>query len=63
LSEHKTLSISWSHYRIAFWLYQRYSKILNTILIRLVLICNSVIFFRPVIQKNAKNGYHSIKNT
>ncbi len=36
---------------------------LNTILIRLVLICNSVIFFRPVIQKNAKNGYHSIKNT
>ncbi len=48
---------------IAFWLYQRYSKILNTILIRLVLICNSVIFFRPVIQKNAKNGYHSIKNT
>ncbi|EEY9445067.1 hypothetical protein E2K61_22815 [Escherichia coli] len=45
------------------WLYQRYSKILNTILIRLVLICNSVIFCRPVIQKNAKNGYHSIKNT
>ncbi|MDU7960041.1 MAG: hypothetical protein E7J40_17780, partial [Escherichia coli] len=35
----------------------------STILIRLVLICNSVIFFRPVIQKNAKNGYHSIKNT
>ncbi|NAL75203.1 hypothetical protein D2U61_19725 [Escherichia coli] len=48
---------------IVFWLYQRYSKILNTILIRLVLICNSVIFCRPVIQKNAKNGYHSIKNT
>ncbi|TJE24881.1 hypothetical protein C9224_14410, partial [Escherichia coli] len=63
LSSLKVIYYSAQLFSIAFWLYQRYSKILNTILIRLVLICNSVIFCRPVIQKNAKNGYHSIKNT